>query len=79
MRYGKFIVGQLLAALALGKIKTNGIWTNHDWEEPEAGIKVVNGEPMGMNPEAQKRIDAPKPIDGDMGDYHEKTNVKLVQ
>ena len=64
MRYSKFIVGQLLAATALGKITTNGIWTGHDWEEPDVGIKVVNGEPVGMTEEAQKRINAPKPIDG---------------
>jgi hypothetical protein len=69
MKYSKYIVAQLLAATALGKIKTTGIWTGHDWEDTEVGIKIVNGEPKGLNDVAQKRIDAPKPIDGDMGDY----------
>jgi hypothetical protein len=75
----KFIVGQLLAATALTKIVETGPWTGHDWSDATAGIKVVNGVPQGMSEDAQKRIDAPKPIDGALGDYKQQANVKLIE
>ena len=75
----RFIVGQLMAVTALSKIVETGPWTGKDWEDSAAGIKVVNGEPMGMNGDAQKRIDAPKPVDGALGDYKQQANVKLLE
>lgn len=39
----------------------------------------MNGEPYGDNAEAIRRINSPKPIDGDVLDYLDMDNVKLVQ
>ena len=39
----------------------------------------MNGEPYGDTDEAIRRINSPKPIDGDVPDYLDKENVKLVQ
>ena len=72
----KFIVGQLLAVTALTKIVDTGLWTDKDWKDTDAGIEVVNGVPKGLTEDAQKRINAPKPIDGKLGDdYMQYKNV----
>ena len=34
---------------------------------------------MGMNETTQKRINAPKPVDGALGDYKQQANVKLLE
>jgi hypothetical protein len=39
---------------------------------------VKDGEPYGNNDEANRRINSPKPIDGDVPDYMFKPNVQMV-
>ena len=78
MNNSRFIVGQLMACAALAKITGTGPWTGHDWEDTNAGIRVVNGVPEGITGEAQIRINAPKPIDGALGDYESQANVQLL-
>ena len=76
----RFIVGQLMAVAALSKITGTGPWTGKDWTDADAGIKVVNGVPEGISKEAKIRINAPKPIDGALGDdYKQQANVKRLE
>ena len=74
----RIMFGQLLAATALSAITVEGPWTGYDWVDEDNQIMVINGEVMGTNDEAQRRIDAPKPVDGDVADYSEPDNVILL-
>lgn len=78
MTYLKFIIGHALTAHALAEIVADGPWTGNDWFDAATGIGVNNGEPQGSTDEANRRINSPKPIDGDVPDYLQKTNVQLV-
>ena len=69
----------MIAATALAEIVADGIWTGNDWMDFDSGIGVENGVPFGTTDEANRRINSPMPIDGDVPDYMDKANVKLVQ
>jgi hypothetical protein len=79
MHKTKFVLASLLAARALAEIASEGPWSGHDWFDEESGIGVMSGEPYGDNEEANRRINSPKPVDGDVPDYMSKSNVQLVQ
>ena len=64
-----------MAVCTLGKIVSNGIWTDNDWFDPVLGIGVENGEPYGDSDVTERKINSPKPIDGNVGDYMQKPNV----
>ena len=70
--------GQLLAATALSAITEEGPWTGYDWVDNDNQIMIINGEVHGTNEEAQLRIAAPRPVDGEVGDYSKQDNVILL-
>lgn len=68
----------MLATYGLAEIVEDGPWTGADWFDSDANIGVFNGVPYGGDDEANRRINSPKPVDGDVTDYMSKDNVQLV-
>ena len=67
----------LLAACAYAA-NEDGVWTEHDWFDEDAGIGVKNGVPYGIDPEAQRRIDSAMLQSGPGVQNEDKENVRRL-
>jgi hypothetical protein len=77
MKYYKFVVAQLMTLKAMSMMATNGVWTGHDWEVVKNGITigVENGVPYSTSSAGERMILAPQPLEGDVTNHLEKSNV----
>ena len=54
----------LLLAVVEAAIVEDGLWTGHDYLDNITKIGVTNGIPYSSEPNQQRRITSPVPIDG---------------
>lgn len=69
----------VLLLKASAAIVEDGIWTGEDWYDTTTNIGVANGVPYSNDVSVQRRISAPKSIDGSIDDiYLTLPNVERV-
>ena len=71
----------LLINWASAAIAQNGLWTDQDWYDDTQHIGAANGIPYSNDAAVERRITAPKSIDGNVEDmdYLNFENVQRVQ
>jgi len=71
-----------LLATVQAAIVEDGLWTGHDYLDPQTKIGVVNGIPYSTNDSQQRRITSPLPIDGPpeaiTGGWEKSINVENI-
>ena len=71
-----------LLATVQAAIVDDGLWTGHDYLDATTKIGVENGVPYSSEPNQQRRITSPLPIDGPpegiAGGWENAPNVKNI-
>ena len=68
-----------LSQQASAAIRSDGLWTGHDWYDDAYELGVSNGVPYSNNPTVDRRIKAPLTTEGPTDDtYMSFPNVQLV-